>query len=183
MQRRHFLQMTAAALLCPAACVTQRADASQLATIKKYAAIACILLLTTSCAHGYGKAPESMDGLYRVVWSDGTKNDAIFRIKNIADGVWYLSDEKETDGYKLYKIKRDEIEGILGKEIADKSFCIGYHGAGTYIICKTTPGITTEYKSHDFFTRSYKFITASEYLCYIEMDGIFNVEKMSNHAP
>lgn len=121
--------------------------------------------------------------MYRVVWSDGEKNDTVFGIAQTLAGEWMLTDGEGAFQDRLWETRHSKIVDALGAPIAEESFCLNSFGAATDIFCVTRPGIPTRFVSHDFFSQSHDFITKTDYFIYLEMSGIFNLEKVADVPP
>lgn len=141
------------------------------------------LLCLISIGYAYGAEPGDAQGLYRVVWSNGEKHDTVFGIVRGLDEQWALTDGEGVFKSRLWETKKSTLIDSLGKPIADASFCLGARGAATDIFCVTKPGIPARFVSHDFVAQSGDFTTKTNYLFYLEMSGIFNLEKVSDSVP
>ena len=144
---------------------------------------AAALLCLLSAGYSHGAQRDDAQGLYRVVWSDGEKHDTIFGIVRNLDEQWAMTNEKGIIKSRLWETEKSTLIDAMGKPIADASFCLGARGAATDIFCVTKPGITARFESHDFLARSGDVITTTDYLFYLEMSGVFNLEKVSDAVP
>lgn len=147
------------------------------------ALLAGLFLFALGCGHARGEMPDDAQGMYRVIWSDGEKNEAVFGVAKNLYGEWTLTDDKGVSRFRLHTMWKSDVIKYLGKPAADASLCLGALGASVNMFCVTRPGVPARFAAHDFWSQSADFVSKNNHLFFMEMTGIFDLEKVADAVP